>query len=32
MKLKLDENFDIRLVPLLVAEGFDADTVVSEGT
>jgi predicted nuclease of predicted toxin-antitoxin system len=31
MKLKLDENFDVRLVPLLAAEGFDADTVVSEG-
>ena len=31
MKLKLDENFDVRLVPLLKAEGFDADTVPAEG-
>lgn len=31
MKLKLDENFDVRLVPLLAAEGFDADTVLGEG-
>jgi predicted nuclease of predicted toxin-antitoxin system len=31
MKLKLDENFDVRLVPLLAAQGFDADTVAQEG-
>ena len=31
MKLKLDENFDVRLVPDLIKEGFDADTVVAEG-
>lgn len=31
MKLKLDENFDVRLVPELVKEGFDADTVIAEG-
>ncbi len=31
MKLKLDENFDARFIPLLVAEGFDADTVPAEG-
>lgn len=31
MKLKLDENFDARLVPGLIAEGFDADTVSAEG-
>ncbi len=31
MKLKLDENFDRRLVPLLAAEGHDVDTVVAEG-
>jgi len=31
MKLELDENFDIRLVPELLNEGFDTDTVVSEG-
>lgn len=31
MKLKLDENFDVRLVPELLEEGFDADTVVAEG-
>jgi len=30
MKLKLDENFDVRLAALLAAEGFDADTVLSE--
>ena len=30
MKLKLDENFDLRLVPLLAAEGHDVDTVVGE--
>ena len=31
MKLKLDENFDARLVPELIGEGFDADTVAAEG-
>ena len=31
MKLKLDENFDARFIPLLAAEGFDADTVPAEG-
>jgi hypothetical protein len=31
MKLKRDENFDARFVPLLAAEGFDADTVPGEG-
>jgi predicted nuclease of predicted toxin-antitoxin system len=30
MKLKLDENFDIRLLPELLNEGFDADTVIAE--
>jgi len=31
MKLKLDENFDVRLVPDLEKKGFDADTVIDEG-
>ncbi|RMH08649.1 MAG: hypothetical protein D6704_02700 [Nitrospirae bacterium] len=31
MKLKLDENFDVRLVPLLRGEGFEVDTVQAEG-
>jgi len=31
MKLKLDDNFDVRLVPELLKEGFDADTVIGEG-
>ncbi len=31
MRLKLDENFDLRLVPLLRSEGFDVDTVRDEG-
>lgn len=31
MKLKLDENFDVRLAPALAAEGFDVDTVLGEG-
>ena len=31
MKLKLDENFDVRLVPELLKEGFDADSVIAEG-
>ena len=31
MKLKFDENFDVRLVPELIEEGFDADTVIAEG-
>lgn len=30
MRLKLDENFDVRLVPLLEHEGFDVDTVRDE--
>jgi Domain of unknown function (DUF5615) len=31
VKLKLDENFDVRLVPALAADGHDVDTVPSEG-
>ncbi len=31
MKLKLDKNLVARLVPLLAAEGFDADSVQDEG-
>ncbi len=31
MKIKLDENFDARLVPLLTADGHDVDTVAAEG-
>ncbi len=31
MELKLDENFDTRLVPELLKEGFDVDTVIAEG-
>jgi predicted nuclease of predicted toxin-antitoxin system len=31
MKLKLDENFDVRLVQELHKEGFDVDTVTAEG-
>ena len=31
MKIKLDENFDARLVPLLTADGHGVDTVPSEG-
>lgn len=31
MKLKLDENFDARIVPQLIKEGFDTDTVGAEG-
>lgn len=31
MKLKLDENFDLRLAPELLKEGFDTDTVMAEG-
>ena len=31
MKLKLDENLDARLVPLLAAEGFEVDSVRDEG-
>lgn len=31
MKLKLDENFDVRLVPTLQNEGFNVDTVRDEG-
>jgi len=30
MRLKLDENFDVRLAPLLRDEGFDVDTVRDE--
>ncbi len=31
MKIKLDENFDVRLVPLLAEGGHDVDTVPAEG-
>jgi hypothetical protein len=31
MKIKLDENFDVRLVTVLAADGHDVDTVISEG-
>jgi predicted nuclease of predicted toxin-antitoxin system len=31
MKLKLDENVDLRLVPILEAKGHDVDTVLDEG-
>ncbi len=31
MKIKLDENFDVRLVLVLAADGHDVDTVPSEG-
>jgi predicted nuclease of predicted toxin-antitoxin system len=31
MRIKLDENFDVRLVPLLAAQGHEVDTVPSEG-
>jgi predicted nuclease of predicted toxin-antitoxin system len=31
MKLKLDENFDARLINVLTAEGHDVDTVLAEG-
>lgn len=31
MKLKLDENLDVRLAPVLAAEGHEVDTVPSEG-
>jgi hypothetical protein len=31
VKLKLDENLDVRLIPLLVAEGFEVDSVRDEG-
>ena len=30
MKFKLDENFDVRLVPLLAEGGHDVDTVPAE--
>jgi predicted nuclease of predicted toxin-antitoxin system len=30
MKLKLDENFDVRLAPLLAGAGHDVDTVATE--
>ena len=31
MRMKLDENFDRRIVPLLEADGHDVDTVPAEG-
>ena len=31
MKIKLDENFDRRLAPLLETDGHDVDTVPAEG-
>ena len=31
MKFKLDENLDLRIVPLFAARGHDADTVLAEG-
>lgn len=31
MRIKLDENFDRRIVPLLEADGHDVDTVPAEG-
>jgi len=31
MRLKLDENFDIRLVPLIAEGGHDVDTVRGQG-
>ncbi len=31
MRLKLDENFDLRLVPLLASQGFNVDSVRDEG-
>jgi predicted nuclease of predicted toxin-antitoxin system len=31
MKIKLDENFDVRLAAILAAAGHDVDTVRSEG-
>ena len=31
MKVILDENFDIRLVGMLIAESHDVDTVLAEG-
>jgi len=31
MRFKLDENFDLRLVPLLAQGGHDVDTVRAEG-
>jgi predicted nuclease of predicted toxin-antitoxin system len=31
MKIKLDENFDRRLMPVLAADGHEVDTVPSEG-
>ena len=30
MKMKLDENFDPRLVPVLQSHGFDVDTILAE--
>jgi predicted nuclease of predicted toxin-antitoxin system len=31
MRIKLDENMDVRLAPLLAAKGHDVDTAKSEG-
>jgi predicted nuclease of predicted toxin-antitoxin system len=31
MKIKLDENLPLRLKSLLIAQGYDADTVIEEG-
>ena len=31
MKLKLDENIDVRLAPIMAAAGHDVDTVKAEG-
>ena len=31
MRIKSDENFDARLVPVLDVDGHDVDTVSSEG-
>jgi hypothetical protein len=30
MKIKLDENFDPRLVPVLQSHGFDVDSILAE--
>jgi predicted nuclease of predicted toxin-antitoxin system len=31
MKLKLDENFDVRIAPMFTDQGHDVDTVLAEG-
>jgi len=31
MKIKLDENIDVRLAPIIAAAGHDVDTVKAEG-